>query len=510
MDIRGLKDCNTHFQARKVKKLRHNLELQLKEAIGSGNVDKLSDFLKNTSLGENFDLCNTSSTLFGTGGNLFQTSKPRFSKDVGIELGEHMNLAETVQFTKSKMISMILEAGPAVTADTLTMASLGGHTEIVFALLEAGAEADAFTYPGTALFAASFGGHIDIVTALITFGALVKNATLRRRFYGFSGGTSVLVIVCSLGHTKIAEFLLEHTNVHSVDQNGWTELMHASAAGVLPLVQKLLSSGAFVGAVSTISCQMYGNLFYKGTTALLAASKNGHKDVAEILLFHGANAETSDVKGNTAITEASRSAHSDLVSMLVLSSMKDYLHQKLGIPALLLGTHQSKNKRTMEHLHNTQPEKKLRLEDSMDTGSEPGAFQAPSELANMFESAETRAFIECWIQKSQMKMMVSFQEIVQYFCSLKCTTEYAEAMATRFIKSDAHILGSGCMADQFKNASEQKMNIFPCCICLEQPKSIVLLPCRHLCLCDRCSNICVDTCPVCRARIESKLCVYTC
>jgi Zinc finger, C3HC4 type (RING finger) len=49
-----------------------------------------------------------------------------------------------------------------------------------------------------------------------------------------------------------------------------------------------------------------------------------------------------------------------------------------------------------------------------------------------------------------------------------------------------------------------------CVICHDREKSVILMPCRHLCLCIECSNnISVETCPKCRAMISSKIQVFT-
>jgi len=48
-----------------------------------------------------------------------------------------------------------------------------------------------------------------------------------------------------------------------------------------------------------------------------------------------------------------------------------------------------------------------------------------------------------------------------------------------------------------------------CCICRERLKSILLLPCRHFCLCSECSDARPLThCPVCRTSLTEKLKVY--
>jgi len=45
-----------------------------------------------------------------------------------------------------------------------------------------------------------------------------------------------------------------------------------------------------------------------------------------------------------------------------------------------------------------------------------------------------------------------------------------------------------------------------CVICLDGPKTIVLFPCKHLCLCSKCSvGNALKTCPICMKEVEYKL-----
>ena len=46
-----------------------------------------------------------------------------------------------------------------------------------------------------------------------------------------------------------------------------------------------------------------------------------------------------------------------------------------------------------------------------------------------------------------------------------------------------------------------------CVICRSSPKRVVLLPCRHMCICDACTPPCV--CPICRCAVESSISVFT-
>jgi hypothetical protein len=47
-----------------------------------------------------------------------------------------------------------------------------------------------------------------------------------------------------------------------------------------------------------------------------------------------------------------------------------------------------------------------------------------------------------------------------------------------------------------------------CVVCLDAGKDTVLLPCRHLCLCERCANLLAassNKCPLCRAKVRKYL-----
>jgi len=57
-----------------------------------------------------------------------------------------------------------------------------------------------------------------------------------------------------------------------------------------------------------------------------------------------------------------------------------------------------------------------------------------------------------------------------------------------------------------------------CCICLENPKCVVLLPCKHLCVCEACGEVDGDSatspvmilkcCPICRQNIKQRYKVF--
>ena len=57
-----------------------------------------------------------------------------------------------------------------------------------------------------------------------------------------------------------------------------------------------------------------------------------------------------------------------------------------------------------------------------------------------------------------------------------------------------------------RERSERRQSAVNCVICLDKEKTILLRPCNHLCLCERCEAT-VQTCPLCRQGIEERISV---
>lgn len=61
------------------------------------------------------------------------------------------------------------------------------------------------------------------------------------------------------------------------------------------------------------------------------------------------------------------------------------------------------------------------------------------------------------------------------------------------------------------NINEADMRI-TCTVCLDRPKCIVIQPCRHLCLCEVCTDIIKKKipakCPVCRQNVEDTMKIF--
>ena len=56
---------------------------------------------------------------------------------------------------------------------------------------------------------------------------------------------------------------------------------------------------------------------------------------------------------------------------------------------------------------------------------------------------------------------------------------------------------------QGKNAALSAKSVMECVCCLDAPKSMLMLPCRHLCVCEDCAPR-MTTCPICRQPVAER------
>ena len=152
------------------------------------------------------------------------------------ETSDTAALKEAVCNNDIRTVEKLLEAKvsfrPANWYDTplLVLAAERGHSNVVQALLDAGADSNK-GYARLPLHIASENGHLETVQRLINSGAQIQTE----------------------------------------EEGGQTALMRAAASGHLQIVQVLVDKGANVDAIC------------RGETALMFASRNGHRQVYEFL-----------------------------------------------------------------------------------------------------------------------------------------------------------------------------------------------------------------------------------
>lgn len=155
-------------------------------------------------------------------------------------------------------------------ATPLMLASEEGHTEVVRALLEHGADANAARTDigARALLFASQNGHLEIAKLLLQRGADVKAKA--------NDGKTALMAASLDGHVEIARLLIEKgAVVNETKEDGFTPLMLAALDGHVEVVRLLLIHGANAWATITRQGKEY--------TPLMLAANKGHTVVAKIL-----------------------------------------------------------------------------------------------------------------------------------------------------------------------------------------------------------------------------------
>jgi hypothetical protein len=67
--------------------------------------------------------------------------------------------------------------------------------------------------------------------------------------------------------------------------------------------------------------------------------------------------------------------------------------------------------------------------------------------------------------------------------------------------SRRHVFVSGAEAVEINEVFGQDDDEEDCVVCLSETKSVILMPCLHMCVCISCNRM-IDRCPVCRASIQ--------
>ena len=224
---------------------------------------------------------------------------------------------------------------PTIESSTaLLVAASNRHENVVVQLLECGASVDKGDSRGhTALMVAAMAGNVVLVTALLANGAVVDNVS----DYGYSA----LLHASSNHHTAdvIASLLANGADVNQHSDGGWTALMLAANLGVARVVRLLLAHGADVEHATWLDktalteaawrghTEVVATLLVHGAavdqcdwTALMAASKNDHGAVVDLLLASGADVNKTESNGRTALMEAVVAQNDSIVRRLLACS----------------------------------------------------------------------------------------------------------------------------------------------------------------------------------------------
>ena len=141
--------------------------------------------------------------------------------------------------------------------------------------------------------------------------------------------------------------------------------------------------------------------------------------------------------------------------------------------------------------------------------------KAPNTLHAMFNRQRSAVAVETGTSSSVVTETPAAAVQVQAAPSPAVGTNLGSALKATSSSSAAAAVaavgppvggGSQPIAPSFSAAEEENL----CVICEEATKRVVLLPCKHLCLCSACSKLeQVTDCPMCRTKISDKMEVFT-
>lgn len=193
----------------------------------------------------------------------------------------------------------------------LHIASVDGFKDMAKLLLANKANVDAKSNNGlTPLHLAAEFGHRDVAEELLNNGADVNARSYRSVGNGKQGYYTPLHYAVRSGHKDVAEVLLANgADVNAKANDGNTPLHCAAIGGYKDIAELLLANKADVNAINERylinyvggNPDRYRNLPGRGglSTPLHYAVESGHKDVAEVLLANGADANAKDYGGNS-------------------------------------------------------------------------------------------------------------------------------------------------------------------------------------------------------------------
>jgi ankyrin repeat protein len=138
-------------------------------------------------------------------------------------------------------------------------------------------------------------------------------------------------------HKAARSIILETKDISSRNIYGETPLLWAAKIGDLPFVSKLMTLGASVNEVNTIT----------GETPLIAAARHGHVNVVNFLIDSGARRNATDKSGADAVSAAISSAKFEVLQTLLKKGF-DIDGNRLG--PLLISASNSGEIRIVEHL----------------------------------------------------------------------------------------------------------------------------------------------------------------
>ncbi|KAL3837009.1 hypothetical protein ACJMK2_022402, partial [Sinanodonta woodiana] len=211
----------------------------------------------------------------------------------------------------SKLVRLYLDSGMDVNhvngkKDTaLLWAARWGHNKTVRILLDKGADANVMNDKGsTALYWAVRYEHAHTVKLLLTKSNASPNITRKL------GLVAPLIVASAYGNNEIVKLLVSHeaTDVNICIRGGEIPIHHAASEGHLDVLETLVAHGAHFNQADEL-----------GDTPLLSAAQNEHVDIVRMLITLGADVNHRNHEGHDTWYYAIQSETTDVLRILVES-----------------------------------------------------------------------------------------------------------------------------------------------------------------------------------------------
>ena len=137
-----------------------------------------------------------------------------------------------------------------------------------------------------------------------------------------------------------------------------------------------------------------------------------------------------------------------------------------------------------------------------DGNSKVSDWMCESEIINHFSKRNPRASLtqlRNTLHNRWMKKRIPFRTVSDLEAAYSCQTEW---LTTR-----NQLIDDSCTQKREED-ERQRRAANECIVCVENQKNTLILPCRHLIVCERCFG-CINRCPYCRARITTGYVIYS-
>ena len=219
------------------------------------------------------------------------------------------NIAQVQQLIKHASYYGVIKQMVNITSKNgrspLFEASLHGYTNIVYVLLDAGAEVNQAENSGaTPLYAASQNNHLPIVKELASRGADINKVENYQ-------GSSPALMATQEGNIDILKFLIaKGVDVGQKCYHNWTLLHMAAGHNHHSIVELLLKEPKIKKLIDDTSNTRHH------TPLTVAINWEGDLEMIKLLMNNGANKEKAGYEGKTPLEWAREMEKSDIVIYL--------------------------------------------------------------------------------------------------------------------------------------------------------------------------------------------------